>query len=1627
MKRRVVSVLIAGILFFSNIGVTSFAANNSSSEASGAASSASTEGSTVDAQKKSNEGDYGEDEISYFKITDFTELPEDISNQKIRVGGKLEDLELPDTLEVTVEPDYEHDERIERGLAQERERIRREELEADEGSSSSSDEGDAASSSDSEDGEKIIFFDEDGTISEEAGDLSSDEDGLNEDNDDEISTLYDEVVPEPENVEDSSDSNTDNGGNDEGISSPIESGSEEHSDGNSEEATDEATEGGLISWLTHTFRNAAVAYAADIKDSKTTDEEASVELISDVEWILEPEYNYGVEEFSADEEGEIYLFTPVLLIPDTYYVEDELPIITVTVTDDYYAFDKETVVDDVKIRVRADKGVFPEDARVTAKKLAAEDEEKVKEVVDEQVDADSVVKEYTFDITIKDKEGYEVQPDTEKGRVVVSFEAAEVADESLEAEVYHIIDEKEVEEEPEKTEAVALGGEREKERVLTIYDENSVLKAEKLEAEVVEFEDVMVLEAATDGFSTYTVVFTQNAASYTYGIDSTKPVNLEKTFAGVITFENGVTFTKNDKMFDIVKIIYTGANHDADLDAGTGVYKVDATYTGTREWFLILKKPLIGNENITVNHVDGTTDVITVKNADFKFTELSIQNDNYPYAVELGINTFKLEAPTSDKRAATNSTVVYQWEELINGEWTAIEGANTYYYKDTKTSFNRNGYMYRCCVNGSYTEAVQIITSNGDLDVTAGGTARSWTNYYKSPDQCYVSNGTIAYTIGSTVVGTVTKTVFDVVGQFGDSMLQTTVNGNGWRIFSNASTDTPTYDDYSYNLDKLYFAFDKNNSYVLKSSAYLTSGYTKFAIGADCKLGSVTNLTTLSESVSPYRIGIMGISNEDDAQRIVNNGQGDSIPSLVVTPITTTGVIKWIGEQGTQAPYASNSVSVLEKNLGVTMSWVGVATNPIQFQFSLAGVTSNDILDPVSKTAKYTFSKTTNITSGKYTNNVLDTYAKSLGEPSETVVVTLAMSSGKATETLRDRIYEEYDYSASSTTSTATTGTTATSAKKAPTIDYLDIKVKNKIGNNTETTVDEPSLSGPVRIELKYNFKDKENIKVFREHGDSAPKLLNESDSGNEGTYQVDKDAGKIYVYASKFSTYAVSSSSVTYYTVTFNDGTKTWTSKVKAGEKVSAPEGMPTKDGVTAQYWYNATLTTSSTSSTATSKPTAYDFNTPVTSNITLKAYYGTTHKVTFSGISPSVIVEVADGEKVARPTDPVKEGYTFKGWYSDKTAKTLYNFDTPVTKDITLYAGFVNGEGVDEDEEEGDVNGARAARTNDTLPPVWLWVLILVSALVVFSCNLYSRAKEGKVKFSNNKTVRKITRFFLLVGLVIVTIVKFLARKVNEKRRDLALAVSGVVVLIAAGVLIVTSLEYHRSERTYEKANKTFVQETQQLPTVTDKTETVNAENTVWWDEASVEMDTLSEEYPDVIGWIYFENEDISYPIMYSGDNTKYLSTSYNGEKAKAGAIFLDGESTPDFSDPHSLIYGHNMRDLSMFGKLRYYKTDASYYDEHQYFQIFTKDGVYRYQIFAYEEVPDSHDVFWVYGKDPEGMWDMLQDIEGGSYRQTGIEATESDHVITLATCTSKEDRRLIVSALRTDEHDYEYVASN
>ena len=192
-------------------------------------------------------------------------------------------------------------------------------------------------------------------------------------------------------------------------------------------------------------------------------------------------------------------------------------------------------------------------------------------------------------------------------------------------------------------------------------------------------------------------------------------------------------------------------------------------------------------------------------------------------------------------------------------------------------------------------------------------------------------------------------------------------------------------------------------------------------------------------------------------------------------------------------------------------------------------------------------------------------------------------------------------------------------------------------------------------------------------------------------------------------------------------------------------------------------------------------------------------------------------------------------------------------------------------------------------------------------------------------------------------------------------------------------------------------------------------------WYEQISVDLEGLQAAYPDVAGWIYFENESISYPVLYSGDNEKYLRTAYTGKAANAGAIFLDGENTRDFSDPHTLIYGHNMKNLSMFGRLRYYRTDKDYYEGHKYFQIFTGGYIYRYEIFAYGQVSADDSIYYVYGADPgnDKLRALLKELKGMAPQGSSAEPGVNDHLITLSTCTGDGDVRMIVSAVRVDEH--------
>ena len=254
---------------------------------------------------------------------------------------------------------------------------------------------------------------------------------------------------------------------------------------------------------------------------------------------------------------------------------------------------------------------------------------------------------------------------------------------------------------------------------------------------------------------------------------------------------------------------------------------------------------------------------------------------------------------------------------------------------------------------------------------------------------------------------------------------------------------------------------------------------------------------------------------------------------------------------------------------------------------------------------------------------------------------------------------------------------------------------------------------------------------------------------------------------------------------------------------------------------------------------------------------------------------------------------------------------------------------------------------------------------------------------------------------------------------------AIGLLLVAVAAIGLFVVFHDYGATETLYLNTKDSYVITWKDEPKSEDavyvtQEELDNPEFVpMWYEMIAVDFESLRSINPDIVGWIYFENEDISYPILYGETDDEYINTTYEGKSARAGSIFLESRNRDDFTDEHTIIYGHNMRNLSMFGRLRNYYMDTAYFNDHKYFQILTPDAAYRYEIISYKHVPGNDMIFSVYGSDTVGYADFLEkSIKAGSMVQGDITPTYRDQVVTLSTC-SDGDNRFVVNAVRVGEH--------
>ena len=243
----------------------------------------------------------------------------------------------------------------------------------------------------------------------------------------------------------------------------------------------------------------------------------------------------------------------------------------------------------------------------------------------------------------------------------------------------------------------------------------------------------------------------------------------------------------------------------------------------------------------------------------------------------------------------------------------------------------------------------------------------------------------------------------------------------------------------------------------------------------------------------------------------------------------------------------------------------------------------------------------------------------------------------------------------------------------------------------------------------------------------------------------------------------------------------------------------------------------------------------------------------------------------------------------------------------------------------------------------------------------------------------------------------------------RGLLVILCGVflgVFIFAGYQLYNTFYGYHAATQEYENLNQQFVS-TQVTPEASpeatpEPTEAViELTPEVVAGPISVDFNSLLAQNSQVVGWIYSPNTVISYPVLKGGDNDYYLHHTLTGAENASGSIFMDAVCEPDLSGDNTILYGHNMRDGSMFALIDDY-IDPAFCEAHPFFYLNTPTQNYRVDIFAgFTTDPESFVYTTAFGEESD-FAAYLNTLRSLSDFSVPTELSSSDRILTLSTCT-------------------------
>lgn len=261
--------------------------------------------------------------------------------------------------------------------------------------------------------------------------------------------------------------------------------------------------------------------------------------------------------------------------------------------------------------------------------------------------------------------------------------------------------------------------------------------------------------------------------------------------------------------------------------------------------------------------------------------------------------------------------------------------------------------------------------------------------------------------------------------------------------------------------------------------------------------------------------------------------------------------------------------------------------------------------------------------------------------------------------------------------------------------------------------------------------------------------------------------------------------------------------------------------------------------------------------------------------------------------------------------------------------------------------------------------------------------------------------------------------------KIEKIIVIVASIVAVVAIVMVFKTARAYKVAGNEYESLQQYASEEVQNTETAeqaeqVNETEPVEQEekeqkkelatndNREDFPEMEVDFAALRAKNPDTVGWLYVGSCGISYPIVQGEDNDYYMHHTFENTANASGAIIMDYRDNKYMKDWNTFIYGHNMKNGSMFGSLKKLLKDDTLYEQDPYIYVYLPGYIYRYKIFSYyKDKPDSK-MYWTADTLQEYR-QYIRDALSLSVRDCGVETSEDNNMVTLVTCSGSGEGKM------------------